>query len=99
MEIFSLDAQLIQRYALFARSFSEIRAPELKAQIDDAYASGRFWPEPLITINPRFERGKSIQELCDAGLLDRDMACPSSNDLRLFVLWKNGVSGSVFGLI
>ena len=27
------------------------------------------------------------------------LACPSSNDLRLFGLWKNGVSGSVCGLI
>jgi hypothetical protein len=26
-------------------------------------------------------------------------ACPSSNDLRLFGLWKNGVSGSVCWLI
>ena len=26
-------------------------------------------------------------------------SCPSSNDLRLFGLWKNGVSGSVCGLI
>ncbi|WP_417539975.1 DEAD/DEAH box helicase [Marinobacter sp.] len=74
MDIFGLDAQLIQRYALFARSFSEIRAAELKAQIDDAYASGRFWPEPLITINPRFKPGKSIQELCDTHVLDEDMA-------------------------
>lgn len=29
----------------------------------------------------------------------RDLRCPSSNDLRLFGLWKNGVSGSVCGLI
>ncbi|TXR47501.1 DEAD/DEAH box helicase [Phyllobacterium endophyticum] len=74
MDIFRLDTQLIQRYSLFARSFSEIRASELKAQIDDAYASGQFWPEPLITINPRFERGKSVQELCDTKVLDADMA-------------------------
>lgn len=26
-------------------------------------------------------------------------ACPSSNDMRLFGLWKHGVSGSVSGLI
>jgi hypothetical protein len=26
-------------------------------------------------------------------------SCPSSNDLRLFWLWKNGVSGSVCVLI
>jgi hypothetical protein len=25
--------------------------------------------------------------------------CPSSNELRLFGLWKSGVSGSVCGLI
>lgn len=37
MDIFGLDAQLIQRYSLFARSFSEIRAAELKVQIDDAW--------------------------------------------------------------
>ena len=29
----------------------------------------------------------------------RQANCPSSNDLRLFGLWKNGVSGSVCGLI
>ena len=29
----------------------------------------------------------------------RPVQCPSSNDLRLFGLWKNGVSGSVCGLI
>ena len=28
-----------------------------------------------------------------------EVDCPSSNDLRLFGLWKNGVSGSVCGLI
>jgi len=31
--------------------------------------------------------------------LDKGLDCPSSNDLRLFGLWKNGVSGSVCGLI
>lgn len=29
----------------------------------------------------------------------RKLDCPSSNDLRLFGLWKNGFSGSVCGLI
>ena len=29
----------------------------------------------------------------------KEPICPSSNDLRLFGLWKNGVSGSVCGLI
>ena len=38
------------------------------------------------------DSASKIQDLSNAW-------CPSSNDLRLFGLWKNGVSGSVFGLI
>ena len=34
-----------------------------------------------------------------AGPDSESATCPSSNDLRLFGLWKNGVSGSVCGLI
>ncbi|MDH0869813.1 DEAD/DEAH box helicase [Agrobacterium pusense] len=70
MDIFNLDRALIDRYSSFARSFSEIRAAELKRQIDGEYESARFWPEPLITINPRFEPGRSVEELSSAGVID-----------------------------
>lgn len=71
MDIFNLDQALIERYESFARSFSEIRAPEIREQVDAAYAEQRFWPEPLITINPRFESAQhSINELIAMGELD-----------------------------
>jgi ATP-dependent helicase YprA (DUF1998 family) len=70
VEIFDLDKALIRRYESFARSFSEIRAPEIRAQIDAAYADQRFWPEPLITINPHFEAGASIDQLVAQNVLD-----------------------------
>jgi hypothetical protein len=31
--------------------------PDIPLQVEEIYASDRFWPEPLISINPRFERG------------------------------------------
>jgi Lhr-like helicase len=74
VDIFKLDKQLIENYASFARSFSEIRAPEIREQVDGAYDSGKYWPEPLVTINPRFEPGKSVDELVGAGVLDPAMA-------------------------
>jgi superfamily II DNA/RNA helicase len=74
LDIFGLDRALIDRYAGFARSFSEIRAPEIKAQIDAAYADQRFWPEPLVTINPRFEAGQSIDQLVAQKVLDPALA-------------------------
>ncbi|TIM60615.1 MAG: DEAD/DEAH box helicase, partial [Mesorhizobium sp.] len=70
MDIFNLDQALIERYESFARSFSEIRAPEIRAQIDAAYNEQRFWPEPLITINPRFEVGHSVDQLVAQEVLD-----------------------------
>ena len=67
MDVFELDRALVERYATFARSFSEIRAPEIAAQVSELYAQRKFWPDPLITINPRFEQGKSIDELAAEG--------------------------------
>jgi DEAD/DEAH box helicase len=70
VDIFDLDQALIERYESFARSFSEIHAPEIRAQIDAAYADQRFWPEPLITINPHFEAGASVDQLVTQNVLD-----------------------------
>lgn len=70
MNIFELDRALVDRYAAFARSFSAIKAPEIGAQVSALYEQGKFWPDPLITINPRFEQGKAIDELAADGVLD-----------------------------
>lgn len=70
MNIFDLDRHLVDQYATFARSFSVIKAPEIARQVKAIYERGTFWPEPLITINPRFEQGKAIDELADEGVLD-----------------------------
>ena len=70
MNVFELDRALVGRYASFARSFSTILAPEIASQVSDLYEQGKFWPDPLITINPRFEHGKSIDELAAEGVLD-----------------------------
>ena len=55
MNVFELDRSLVSDYARFARSFTQIRAPDIRAQIEQIYATNRFWPEPLISINPHFE--------------------------------------------
>ena len=74
MDIFKLDSALIERYSGFARSFSDIRAPEIKNQVDEIYQQNRFWPDPLITLNPRYEAGKTVGELANDGILDPALA-------------------------
>ena len=63
MDVFDLDRTLVADYASFARSFTEIRAQDIRDQVDEIYASRRVWPEPLITINPHFEQGASVEAL------------------------------------
>ncbi len=63
MNVFDLDADLIGRYESFARSFTDIRSTDLKAQIDEIYDSGVFWPEPLIGLNPRYCSGGEVVKL------------------------------------
>ena len=59
MDVFDLDGRLIKDYASFARSFTRIRAADLGEKVDELYAAQRFWPEPLISLNPLHAEGAS----------------------------------------
>ena len=69
MNVFDLDQALVNDYERFARSFTLIRAPDIKRQVEELYVSDRFWPEPLVSINPRFESGDAIDRLVANGTL------------------------------
>lgn len=70
MKAFEFDHRLIDSYARFSRSFSTIRSEDLKSEIDRQYDEGRFWPDALLSINPRFLRGPTVDELVASGDLD-----------------------------
>ena len=73
MNVFDIDADLIGRYERFARSFTTIRAEDIKNQVDAIYDSNKFWPEPLIGINPAFLDGKALAELAADKSVDPDL--------------------------
>ena len=70
MKAFEFDHQLIRAYEHFSRSFSAIRAPDLKSEIDAQYDAGKFWPDALLSLNPRFKAGPTGDELVATGALD-----------------------------
>jgi Lhr-like helicase len=74
MNVFDLDQSIVSDYAKFARSFTQVRAKDIKDQLDAIYSSGRFWPDPLISINPHFEKGYSVDELAKQGTLSAETA-------------------------
>ena len=67
MDVFDLRQHIVQDYANFARSFTRVKATDLKRQIDEIYAKDQFWPEPLLQITPYYERGASLDELAASG--------------------------------
>ena len=77
MDVFALDEWLIDQYRAFARSFTTIRSREIQEKVDDEYGNRRFWPDPLIQLNPHFEAGRSILELVGDGSLDSERLDPA----------------------
>lgn len=70
MKAFDFDSHLIDRYASFSRSFTSIRSKDLLDAIEAEYSAGRFWPDSLLSLNPRFKSGPTIDELVNSGDLD-----------------------------
>lgn len=67
--VFSFRDQLICEYKAFSRSFTRIAAPDILREVEGQYARGRYWPEPLIQINPNYQRKLTVHQLFEAGEL------------------------------
>jgi phosphoglycolate phosphatase-like HAD superfamily hydrolase len=89
VDVFDLDGVLVADYASFARSFAQIRAQDIRDQVDAIYESRRFWPEPLITINPHFEQGATVETLVRNRSLHPDVARVFRVDGRSITLYRH----------
>lgn len=69
MDIFALRESVISEYRNFATSFTTINAPDIREQVAAIYAQGRFWPDPLIQINPAYKPGVELGSLIADGAL------------------------------
>lgn len=69
MDVFDLARSLVDQYEGFSRSFANIKAPDIFRQIDAEYASKRFWPEPVLQINPEYKPGATVAQLVEEGVL------------------------------
>lgn len=70
MKAFDFEHHLIDSYARFSRSFTTIRAKDLKAEVEHQYKDGRFWPDALLSLNPCFFSESTVDDLVASGVLD-----------------------------
>jgi hypothetical protein len=72
--VFDFRNQLVEEYGSFSRSFTRIAASDIRKEVESQYDAGRYWPEPLIQINPNYQRKGTVQQLVQQGLLHADCA-------------------------
>jgi superfamily II DNA/RNA helicase/very-short-patch-repair endonuclease len=63
LDAFSFRNQVISDYEQFARSFTNPRAEDIRNYLDREYDTGRYWPSPLIQVNPFFVSGQNVEQL------------------------------------
>ena len=69
MNVFEFRQHLVTEYSAFTRSFTRIKADDIRAFVDAEYASQKYWPEPLVQINPNFKIGGTVEQLVATGQL------------------------------
>jgi len=72
--VFDFRNQLVDEYSVFSRSFTRISASDIRREVEQQYDAGRYWPEPLIQINPNYQRRGTVQQLVQQGVLHQACA-------------------------
>lgn len=69
MDIFDFCNNLVSEYERFSRSFTSIKAEDISQAVKAVYAEKRFWPDPLIQLNPNFVQDDSVEQLVSKKIL------------------------------
>lgn len=88
MDVFQFREHLVSDYARFSRSFTRLRSNDIREFVDREYASQRYWPEPLIQINPTYRSGGTVEDLVASGQLSPECSA-------IFRLGKSASSAGV----
>ena len=69
LDVFALRDSVVGEYKHFATSFTTIHAQDIREQVEAIYAEDRYWPEPLIQINPSYRQPTDVGTLVANGVL------------------------------
>ena len=89
LDVFALRDSVVDEYSHFATSFTTIHAPDIRRQVEAIYAGRRYWPEPLIQINPSYKRSTDVGALAADGVLESGCADVFRADGRPLALYKH----------
>lgn len=90
LDVFDLRDSVVREYRQFATSFTTIHAADIRQQVDAIYAQNRYWPEPLIQVNPNYKRSTAVAALEDQGALEP--GCADIFPLTLYEHQKQAIA-------
>lgn len=73
MDILKLRDSVISDYRKYVESFLDIRDEDIREKARGILEGGTLWPDPLLECNPGFEKGETIDELIEGGVLHEEM--------------------------
>ncbi|MDA8355005.1 MAG: DEAD/DEAH box helicase, partial [Actinomycetota bacterium] len=72
MDVFELRDSVIGDYQRFIQGFLHIRDKRVRDVVEETLADGLLWPEPWLSLNPKFTISGTVDEFADAGVLDTE---------------------------
>ena len=89
LDVFALRDSVVDEYRRFATSFTTIHARDIREQVVHIYAEERYWPEPLIQINPSYKSSTDVAAMVADGVLDPGCADIFRADGEVLSLYKH----------
>lgn len=65
MDIFKLHSKVITDYYSYLKSFLKIYDPRIQDKVNEELSKGYLWPESILQLNPAYQYGSTIKELCE----------------------------------
>jgi hypothetical protein len=70
VDVFGLRETVVEQYSDYIRTdFLHSKDPAIDRLVQESLDQGRYWPEPLVQLNPAFEPGDCVDDLVARGVL------------------------------
>ena len=69
MDVFKLRDSVIGDYQRFIQGFLHIRDKRVRDVVEETIADGLLWPEPWLSLSPKFAPGGTVDSLVDRHVL------------------------------
>ena len=67
--VFEIRDRMIEDFRSFSESFVSPKADDIADFLKDESYQSRYWPDPLLQINPHYSQGETVSRLVDKGML------------------------------